>query len=76
MQQALRMGGYYGGIIARFDTIKTVRKDHLNGLIDSIPELEEERLSLRPDAEGSLLHTFRWRRYSSFVAVGDFKQQK
>ena len=63
----------YGGIIARFDTVKAVLKDYLEGKIDSIPELEEERLSLLPGAEDRLLHTFRWRRYSGFATAGDFK---
>ncbi len=63
----------YGGIIARFDTVKAVISAYLEGKIDSIPELEEERLSLCPGAEDHLLHTFRWRRYGGFITAGDFK---
>ena len=59
----------YGGIISRFDTVKTVLKDYLDGKIDSIPELEQERLSLRPDNEADLYNTFRWGNYRTFSTV-------
>lgn len=59
----------YGGIISRFDTVKIVLKDYLDGNISSIPELEEERLSLRPDNEDDLYNTFRWGNYRTFSTV-------
>ena len=60
----------YGGIISRFDTVKTVLKDYLEGKIDTIDELEQERLSLKANEEDNLIDTFRWSNYRTYSTVG------
>ncbi|MBR6765986.1 MAG: hypothetical protein IKM06_05820, partial [Clostridia bacterium] len=59
----------YGGIISRFETLKSILRDYLDGSTDSIPELEEERLSLRPGEEDDLFNTFRWANYRTYSTV-------
>ena len=59
----------YGGVIARFETVKKVLRDYLDGRIGKIEELEEERLPIAKD----LFNTFRWAGYSKYAVVGDFK---
>ncbi len=61
----------YGGLISRLDTVKLMITQYLNGEIDRIEELEQERLSYIPGREERILHTFRWARYGKFVTVGD-----
>ena len=50
--------------------IKFLNAENLiDGKIPSIPELEEERLPLRPDNESDLYNTFRWGNYRTFSTV-------
>lgn len=56
----------YGGIINRFDTVKLLINQYINGEIDSIDTLEEPRLSCTND----ILSTFRWRSYGAYATTG------
>jgi len=63
----------FGGLIARFDTVKERLSMYLGGEIDSIAELEEERLRLdgRPD-DGSaprFTQSFFWWRNTMYTSV-------
>lgn len=59
----------YGGLISRFHTVKKVLGDYIDGKTDRIEELEQDRLSLRPDNEDDLVTTFRWGNYRTYSTV-------
>ncbi len=59
----------YGGLISRFHTVKKVLGDYIDGKTHKIEELEQERLSLRPDNEEDLYNTFRWGNYRTYSTV-------
>ena len=63
----------YGGNIARFETAKIRISEYLNGSIDKIEELEEERLYLDCRAytedENKFSGTFLWTGYKKIATV-------
>ena len=60
----------YGGMIARFETVKTRLSDYLDGRIDSLAELEERRLRLDGESEDSprFNQTFLWYEYQKIAS--------
>lgn len=58
----------YGGIINRFDTVKLLLKDYLDGKIDKIEDLEQPRLPYSTD----VLNAFRWSQYEKFATFGNW----
>ena len=66
----------YGGILARFDTAKERITAYLSGEIDSIEELQEERLrldgQLSDNAEPRFHSRFLWMGYTTYASAGVF----
>ena len=61
----------YGGQIMRFCTVKERISDYINGKIDSIAELEEERLRFDCAPEGTPIgQGFLWPTYSTISSTG------
>ena len=59
----------YGGLTARFDTVKETLTRYLAGEIPSIPELEEERLRLvGSDPDPLIGELFLWMRHGSYAS--------
>ena len=56
----------YGGVIARFETVKTVLKDYLDGKIEKIEELEENRVAINSNVPSSFL----WSKYTKYATTG------
>ncbi len=50
----------YGGMMLRFETTKERILAYLNGSVDRLEELEQERLPYRPGMEENLGNTFMW----------------
>ena len=63
----------YGGLITRFGTVKELIHQYLNGEIEKIEELEEERLRIDgrvgENAGPGFDQRFWWRRYSVYASV-------
>jgi len=60
----------YGGLAARFDTVKEVLEQYLSGSLASIPELEEDRLRLvGADPEPLIGERFLWMGQDSYAAA-------
>lgn len=59
----------YGGLYARIESAKWRLQDYLEGRIESIPELEEERLSFNGTEVPKLFH-YPW--YKRIVTAGGF----
>ena len=60
----------YGGLAARFDTVKEVLRRYLSGETPSIPELEEDRLRLVGSESDPLIgERFLWMRQGSYATV-------
>jgi hypothetical protein len=60
----------YGGLAARFDTVKETICQYLAGNISAIPELEEERLRLvGSDSDPLIGERFLWMRHGSYSAA-------
>lgn len=60
----------YGGLAARFDTVKETLRQYLAGEIASIPELEEERLRLvGSDPEPLIGELFLWMGHGSYASA-------
>jgi hypothetical protein len=66
----------YGGLLARFDTAKERITAYLSGEIDSIEELQEERLRLDgqlcENAEPRFHSRFLWMGYTTYASAGVF----
>ena len=62
----------YGGLIARFESVKVRLAAYLTGEIDRIEELETERLRIDCTAEDSEPFSghFNWIRYASYATAG------
>lgn len=62
----------YGGMLMRFDTVKERILDYLSGAIDSIGELEAERLYLHAsdaDVPDKIGGSFLWNQYPTIVTA-------
>jgi hypothetical protein len=61
----------YGGLIARFSTVKCDIRDYVDGKIDKIAELDEERLTFDGREETAPnTRPFWWNRYGDIVTAG------
>ena len=59
----------YGGLLSRMDTAFWRLKEYLAGQVDSIPELEEEKLTYDGGVEGNLALENRYRRIATPSSV-------
>lgn len=63
----------YGGIIARIETAKARLLDYLSGRVDSLPELEEERLRMdcvdNASDKDLITRSFLWRSYQAIASI-------
>ncbi len=59
----------YGGLIARFDTVKTYLRAYLSGEIDAIEELQEERLTYTGQKEDTSICAL-WTTYTGLSTTG------
>lgn len=59
----------YGGLCARIESAKWRLQDYLEGRVEKIPELEEERLTFNGTEVPELLH-YPW--YKRIVTAGGF----
>ena len=66
----------YGGLLARFDTVRDCLAAYLAGELSQIAELEAPRLRLdgRPEEDGAPLidGSFLWNGYRTYATVGVF----
>jgi len=62
----------YGGLMMRFDTVKEMILQYLAGRIDTIAELEQERLRLdgRGDSDEHFYNDFLWNKYQGYATPG------
>ena len=61
----------YGGLVARFSSVKQAILDYLDGRIDKIEELEEERLTIDGREETAPnIRPFWWLRYECVTTAG------
>ena len=62
----------YGGLMMRFDTVKEMILQYLAGRIDTIAELEQERLRLdgRQDSDEHFYNDFLWNKYQGYATPG------
>ena len=64
----------YGGVISRIETAKARLEDYLDGKIDSLPELEAERLRIDCVANDNdlLCRRFLWNGYQAVASTNIF----
>ena len=66
----------YGGIIARIETAKARLEDYLSGKVDSLPELEAERLRMdcidNESDKDLITRTVLWRGYQGIASVNSY----
>ena len=55
----------YGGLLSRIETALWRLREYLEEKVDSIPELEEPKLTYDGGAEGSLVLEIRYRRIAT-----------
>ena len=63
----------YGGVIARIETAEARLSDYVSGKVDSLPELEEERLRMdcvdNESDKDLITRTFLWRSYQAIASM-------